>query len=89
MIVRTRLLLMVIIIPISVLVVLGCEDNAELIDKLTTDNSQLQTSVTQLNIELAVIQANLKELEVERDGLKKELSLLEEDRADVIEEHER
>ena len=38
---------------------LGCEDNTELIDKLTTENSQLQTDLTQLNIGLASVQAAL------------------------------
>ena len=68
---------------------LGCEDNTELIDKLTTENSQLQTDLTQLNIGLASIQANLKELEAERDRFKKELGLLQKDRDDVIEERDR
>ena len=52
----------------------GCSDNTELIDKLTTDNSRLQADVTQLTVGMAGIQANLRELEVERDGLKEELS---------------
>ena len=68
---------------------LGCEDNTELIDKLTTDDSRSQADVTQLIAGMTGIQANLRELEVERDGLKKELESLQKDQDDVIEEHER
>ena len=96
MITITRLSLMVIIISIFVLVIFGCSDNTELIDKLTTDNDRLQADVTQLTIGLAGVQANLRKLEVERDGLKEELSSLQEelsslqgDQDDVIEERDR
>ena len=70
MITKTGSLIMA-IISIFVLMVLGCEDNTELIDKLTTDNSRLQADVTQLTVGIVGIQANLKELEAERDGLKR------------------
>ena len=96
MITITRLSLMVIIISIFVLVIFGCSDNTELIDKLTTDNDRLQADVTQLTIGLAGVQANLRKLEVERDGLKEELSSLQEELSslqggqdDVIEERDR
>jgi len=74
---------------LMLVVELGCEDNTELIDKLTTDDSRSQADVTQLIAGMTGIQANLRELEVERDGLKKELESLQKDQDDVIEEHER
>ena len=88
MITKTGSLIMA-IISIFVLMVPGCEDNTELIDKLTTDDSQSQADVTQLTVGMTGIQANLRELEVERDRLKKELESLQKDQDDVIEEHER
>ena len=40
----------------------ACEDNTELIDKLTNDNSKFQTEITDLTVVVTDLKNNLNEL---------------------------
>ena len=64
----------------------ACEDNTELIDKLTNDNSKFQTEITDLTVVVTDLKNNLNELETERNKLKKDIEILQEDQNNVIEE---